>query len=309
MALTEHDLATIRQLMDERIEPFRVQRVEHEELKEGLKAVQIEVAHLARAVETLSVQVTRLTEAQARQEVRLQRLEEGQAELRAEVARIWKAIEETNRRMDEGFAAQREESARIWKAIEEQGRRFDARLEAMDRRFDQRLEAMDRRFDQRLADIDERFAEQGKRMEAGFAELRKAIGGLTEQYGVDLEEIGQDTISHYLTHAEGYEVGELEPAHLEAGGESFEVDLLGEARRDGQTWLVLGEVKSRMNVGEVRALVERNRRLAAALDRPTLAVLFPRRIYRPALELARAEGLLVIPWDYPYRTGRGAGAA
>lgn len=78
------------------------------------------------------------------------------------------------------------------------------------------------------------------------------------------------------------------------------MDLHGTARRGGQTFTVVGEVKSRVQPHEMEELVARTTRIEASRPGPHLWLLFARRIHPRALELARSRGMLVVPWDYQY---------
>lgn len=80
----------------------------------------------------------------------------------------------------------------------------------------------------------------------------------------------------------------------------IEVDLLGEARKGEEVRTVVAEAKGRVQMGEIESLIRRNRKIAAAKGGSFLWVLFPQHIHPRALERAREEGMLVIPWDYQY---------
>lgn len=276
MRLDDEALGQVRDLIDERVARVEINRVEFEEIKVAIRDLQIAVSHL-------EAQVAELAAAQRRTDAQIAELATAQ---RATDQRLAELAARTDRRFDEMGQAMREMRESMGEMRASMGEMRESMSEMR----------------QAVCELAQAQQRSDERADRRFAQLHRDVGALTEAYGLDLEDVGGYVVPHYLRHEEGLDVGPLERHHIGVDGCEYEVDLYGEATTaDGQTRTVLAEVKSRVHVREVEALIERNAALARIEARPIVAVLFPRRIHPEALALAREAGMLVIPWDYQYR--------
>ncbi len=246
-------------------------------LEQDVRGLQVEVAHLGervdgntRAIESLGDQVTELAQGQRRLE---------------------RAVEENTRGLEENTRGLGENTGRL--------DRHEARLDRIDLRLDGidlRLDGIDLRLDgidTRLDRMDSRF----DRLESRADEVSAWIAANS----LDEEDVGGLVMTWWLQREMGYAFDRLERRFLRAGDEEFEVDHAAEARRGDEVRMVIGEVKARVHVSEIRALVDRNRRLQRGLPMPILALLFCRRIHPAAVAAAQEAGIVLVPWDYQYR--------
>ncbi len=273
------------------------------EIQLATRDLQVEVSHLVHAVEEngrqiegLGKNVAELAQAQRRTE---KQMEKGFADMRRDM-----------RERDATHAKEQAEQAALWRReMKEMFAEWDernAREQAeRDAKWKAELAEQDAKWKAEQAEQDTKWkaeqAERDERIDRNFRALRQEIGALTAAFADDLDEIGRDIAAIYLKSELGWEVAELQPGYLRVGKDEFEIDFLGEARKGDEVRRVAGEAKSRVDLREVEELVRKIRRIEAETGERFLWVLFPRKIFRRALDAAREVGIVVVPWDYQYR--------
>jgi prefoldin subunit 5 len=334
MALDPDLLETIHRIIDSRIEPIRVHREEHEELKAAVRRleeshtrVEEELAGLARAQRetqesllsfqrTTEEHLNALTEAQVRIEQRLEALAQAQTRTEQRLEELAQAQARTEQRLEELAQAQartEEALARTNQRVEELAQ-AQARTEEALARTNQRVEELAQaqaRTEEALARTNQRLEELAQaqtRTEQALAQLaeavrdlRREVGGLSERVGADLEEIGRIVAAEFLREQEGIEVPSLEGRFLRLDGEEIEVDLFGEGRRGDESVVVIGECKARVYPREIQTFHRRSERLARSLGKPVVRVVYCQRVHPDAERFAREAGIIFVPWSYQHR--------
>jgi predicted nucleic acid-binding Zn-ribbon protein len=222
MAIDPQLLETIHRLIDSRIEPIRVHREEHEELKAAVRRLEESMARVEDQIERLAAALRETQESL----VRFQRSTEERLNALAE------AQARTERRLEELAQAQARTEQRL-----EQLAQGQADLVQAQARTERRLEE--------LAQAQIRTEEAVRELARGMLDLRRQVGGLSERVGSDLEGIRHIVAAAFLREQEGVELPALEGRYLRVDGEEVEFDLYGEGRRGGEAVVVLGECKAR----------------------------------------------------------------
>ncbi len=237
-------------------------------LENGLATLTQSVAKLSGAVQDLAqaqqrteARVTELAEAQQRSEERLGRLE-------AVVERLAEAQQRTEARMAELAEAQ------------------------------QRTEARMDKFAQALAE----FTNAVQRLERATENLQTEVGSLANRFGFNLEEFVSALLPPYLERHNGIATLTLERKFFRLeGNRTEEVDLVGEARRDGQTVTVLAECRAKIGGSEVRRIADKLEAVSAALEQETIKIIVAMNIHPTAEEAGQERGVWMIPYRNIYR--------
>ncbi|HET90492.1 MAG TPA: hypothetical protein ENN99_07120 [Chloroflexi bacterium] len=214
----------------------------------------------------------RLTEAQTRSEARLDRVE-------AVLERLTEAQTRTEARVDQLAEAQQRTEARLEQLAEAQ-QRTEARLE-------------------QLAEAQQRTEAQVSKLVGAIDTLRREVGKLSENIGAGLEGIAKITLPGYLErHLQIRMLGplgeELQPMVVGPEGRELEIDLAGTGIQEGQTQMVVCEVKSRIYSDDVFRFQDRIEQMRPYLPERIVPVLFGHRIHPTAQEAAEPLGVLLV---------------
>ncbi|NPV29180.1 MAG: chordopoxvirus fusion protein [Firmicutes bacterium] len=225
------------------------------ELAEAQKETQKEVGRLDRALQELA-------EAQKQSETRLTRLE-------AVVGELAEAQKRTEQRVEELAEAQRGSEARL------------TRLEAVVGE---------------LAEAQKRTEEELRKLIGEHAETRRQLGGLATTVGYRLEDEAFKALPALLERDHGLVVkGRLTRKFVRDNrGEDIEVNIVGQAERNGRTCTIVGESKSQLSKKDVDAFIRKKlRRLEGVFD-DVFPVLVTYMISQPDVEeYARQKGIAV----------------
>jgi hypothetical protein len=293
MAMDRELREAIERLIDERIEPIRVRREEHEELKAGQR--RLEDAH-ARVEDELA----RLAAAQRETQESLVRF---QHEFQKQLQALAEAQAATDRSLKELAARTDRRFEEILREMRESAALSDRRFEEMIREMRESAARTDRRFEEMTREIRELSARTDRRFEA----LQREVGGLGDRLGSDLEEIGRIVVADYLREQEGIELASLEGRFLRVDGEEVELDIFGEGRRAGEAVLVIGECKARVFPRELEAFARRTEPLGRSSGKPLVRAVYCQRVHPDAERFARETGIILVPWSYQHRIwARGA---
>jgi hypothetical protein len=146
----------------------------------------------------------------------------------------------------------------------------------------------------RLAEAQAKTEERVDELSAAVKALSIQVGRLSDVVGFSLEDIARVVVPGWLLRHEGIEVESVERRFLEVYGEQVEVNLYGEGVRKGEKVVVLGEVRSRIYVKDVRESWEKLSKVEKMLKEPTCKVMFGFLIHPTAEEEAKAHGIRLI---------------
>lgn len=264
----------------EQKERERVTRVEFKDLQEV-------VFSLAKAQQETTVALKELAEAQGRTEERVGLLEERVAEL-AEAQR------RTEERVEELAEAQRRTEERLAELAEAQ-RRTEERVD----RLEERLESLELRMEE-LAEAQRRTEEAILELTRGLTETRKMVGGLSNTVGYALEDRAIMVMPSLLRRRFGMEAqGPFVRRFITLEDREFEINMVGKAAKDGETWDVVGEGKahlSRKDVDRFLRLVDRLKE--AGQIGPRVLPIMATYSVRPAVERYAQERGVKVVWSY-----------
>jgi hypothetical protein len=223
-------------------------------------------------LDRVEVTLERLVEAQARSEERLDRVE-------ATLERLAEAQTRTEARVEQLAEAQQRTEARLEQLAEAQ-QRTEARLD-------------------QLAEAQQRTEAQVSKLVGAIDTLRQEVGKLSENIGAGLEGIAKITLPGYLErHLRIRMLGplgeELQPMIVGPEGRELEIDLAGTGIQEGQTQMVVCEVKSRIYSDDVFRFQDRIEQMHAYLPERIVPVLFGHRIHPTAQEAAEPLGILLV---------------
>ena len=111
---------------------------------------------------------------------------------------------------------------------------------------------------QAQARTDKRFEELAQaqtEMKQAMKQLAINMNGLSDTIGFGLEDIARIVVPGYLERHENIYIEELQRGFVKVDNTELEIDLFGECNKDGETILIIGEVKSRIYEGEVKRFV------------------------------------------------------
>ena len=152
------------------------------------------------------------------------------------------------------FAKTTEENfQRVWKAIEE--------LAEAQKKTEQRLESLTEKVEA-LAEAQKRTEEEVRKLAKGLRETRQMVGGLSDTVGYSLEDRAIKSLPQLLREQYQIEVkGRLVRKFIKYNGLKDEVNIFGEAERDGRSLYILGEAKARLSKKHIDKFLKRIQRL------------------------------------------------
>jgi len=275
-ARTEEQLNRLSQRVEELAEAQR-------RTEERLGALGRRVDELAEAQRRTEQRVEELAEAQKRTEQRVAELAEAQK-------RTEERLEALGRRVDELAEAQKRTEQRVEELAEAQ-KRTEQRLEELaeaQKRTEERVEALARRMEELTGRVEE--------LADRLGETNRQLGGLAETVGYTLENAAYRALPGLLARDHGVRLveGLRRDFVVDAGGQAWEVNILGRAEVSGQVVWVVGESKVQLSRNDVDRFVRRRlERLEPVLGR-VLPVLVAHMVSEPGVrEYARSQGVSV----------------
>ncbi len=224
-------------------------------------------------VRDLATAQNEMAAAQVRTEERLTRVE-------IAVEKLAEAQKRTETRVEELAEAQKRTEMRVEELAEAQ-KRTEMRVEE-------------------LAEAQKQTQQELQLLAKGLRETRGELGGLSRSVGYALENEAYRALPRFLKEHYGLEVTQR-LIRTEIGGE--EINLFGRARRNGQSVLIVGEVKLRL---DERRTTRRREDALAVLEKKIAAVkaehgaeeivpLLVAHYARPSfLQKAQAKGVIVV---------------
>ncbi len=245
-----------------------------------LKAV---VKELAEAQKRTEARVEELAQAQSKTEARLDSLTQRVEELAEAQRKTETRLDSLTHRVQELAEAQKRTEARVEELAEAQ-RRTEARVEELaeaQKRTETKVEQLAEAQKRTEARVEE-LAEAQKRTEVKLEKLigehkktREELGGLSHTVGYRLEDEAIWALPDLLKKDFDIEViGNLRRGYIELSpGKYFEVNIWGEARRDSEDLLILGEAKSQLKKKDVTNFAKRVSRLSKSVTKKIFPVL------------------------------------
>jgi len=194
------------------------------------------------------------------------------------------------RRVDELAEAQKRTEQRVEELAEAQ-KRTEQRLEELaeaQKRTEERVEALARRMEELTGRVEE--------LADRLGETNRQLGGLAATVGYTLENAAYRALPGLLARDHGVRLveGLRRDFVVDAGGQAWEVNILGRAEVSGQVVWVVGESKVQLSRNDVDRFVRRRlERLEPVLGR-VLPVLVAHMVSEPGVrEYARSQGVSV----------------
>ena len=242
------------------------------------------------ATDPLQVTLRQLAAAQVRTEEQLNRLSQRVEELAEAQRRTEERLGALGRRVDELAEAQKRTEQRVEELAEAQ-KRTEQRLEELaeaQKRTEERVEALARRMEELTGRVEE--------LADRLGETNRQLGGLAATVGYTLENAAYRALPGLLARDHGVRLveGLRRDFVVDAGGQAWEVNILGRAEVSGQVVWVVGESKVQLSRNDVDRFVRRRlERLEPVLGR-VLPVLVAHMVSEPGVrEYARSQGVSV----------------
>ena len=308
-AFEEHQAAILAEVIAEAYDGL-VKASDFNELKEivrDLAEAQRDLAEAQRGSEArltrLEETVAGLAEAQRASEARLTRLEETVAGLaeaqRASEARLTR-LEETVAGLAE---AQRASEARLTRLEETVAELAEAQrdLAEAQRASEARLTRLEETVAE-LAEAQRRTEESLQKLIEDHQETRRQLGGLAMAVGYGLENQAYRALPQLLARDFGIEVkGRLLRRYVkDREGRDVEVNIIGEALRNGERIVIVGEGKSQLSKNGVDDFVRKKLKRLEGVLGPIFPVLVTHMISSPDVEDYARERGIALYYSYDF---------
>jgi len=268
------------------------------------------VDELSNNIKVLSERIDKLAEFQVKAEERLTRLEhaveelaEAQKKAEERLTRLEHAVEE----LAEAQKKAEERLTRLEHAVEELAeaqKKAEERLTRLEHAVEELAEAQ-KRTEQRveeLAEAQKRTEEELKRLAKGLAETREHLGGLSDTVGYTLENEAFKALPRLLKRDYGLTIkGRLKRGYLrDTKGRSIEVNIIGEATKNGKKITILGEGKVRLSKKAINEFIEKRLKVFEGVFKDIFPVLVTHMISEPDTEeYAKHKGIaLYYSYDF-----------
>ena len=226
--------------------------------REDFNQLKATVQELAEAQKRTESRVEELAEAQKRTEARVEELAEAQKRTEARVEELAEAQKRTEQRLD-SLTMRVEELAEAQKRTEQ-------RLDSLTMRVEELAIAQKQTQEQinRLVEVQERLLTKVDFLDASLTETRKMVAGLSDSVGYGLEDRAIRSLSPLLNERYGLQVkGKLCRKYLPYQGGSEEVNIYGEAEREGNPVILVGEAKAHLSIKHIDRFLKQIERLKA----------------------------------------------
>ncbi|GIV21377.1 MAG: hypothetical protein KatS3mg023_3128 [Armatimonadota bacterium] len=226
------------------------------------------------------------------------------AELREATQRNTEAIaelREATQRNTEAIAELREAVNRLLQVTEQHSREIaelrqqTAELVQVTQQHSQEIGNLQRMM-QQLIQVQQQTQEDIRRLTQGLDDLRKQVGGLSITVGYTIENEAYKALPRLLARDFGIEIeGDLKRQFVaDNTGEYIEVNIFGQARRNGDIITIVGESKAQLSKNDVDAFVRRKlQRLQGAYPNPFPILVTHMISERDVEEYARQQGIAV----------------
>jgi hypothetical protein len=149
---------------------------------------------------------------------------------------------------------------------------------------------------QQLIEVQQQTQEDIRRLTQGLDDLRKQVGGLSITIGYTIENEAYRALPRLLARDFGIEVeSDLRRQFVaDDTGEYIEVNIFGQARRNGEVITIVGESKAQLSKNDIDAFVRRKlQRLQGVYPHPFPVLVTHMISERDVEEYARQQGIAV----------------
>jgi hypothetical protein len=276
--------AQLRQFEQRMTERFDALAEQTQRNTEAIAALAEQTQRNTEAIAALSEQTQRNTEAIARHEAILER----HSELIAENSRAIRALQESIEQMRQHFT---ERIDALERSMEAMRQHFTERIDALERHFTQRIDTLERHFTRRIDKLEKR-----------VDDLAKQVGGLAITVGYTLENEAYKALPTLLLRDHGLQViGRMKRGYaVDAKGNAYEVNILGEAQRDGQRLTIVGGSKAQLSKQEINRFVRRKLRPLQRIYDTVFPIIVTHMTTSPDVERYARERGITVYYSYDF---------
>ena len=260
-----------------------------QQLPESYQQLATEHQETRRQAERTQGWIEELAQAQSRTEQALQQSTKGQQETRHWMAELAQAQSRTEQALQQLTAEHQETRRQI-----ERTQGWMAELAQAQSRTEHTLQQLTESHQQLTAEHQELTEEHRK--------TRQQMGGLSMTVGYRLEDDSYKALPRLLKQDYGLVVqGRLRRGYVQDNrGNQLEVNILGEAHRDGQPVTIIGESKSQLSKNHIESFLKRRLRLLEGVFEHIFPILITYMITSPDVEeYARSQGIaLYYSYDF-----------
>jgi prefoldin subunit 5 len=254
------------------------------------------VNELSNNIKTLSERIDRLAEFQVKAEERFAKVEERLTRLEKVVEELAEAQKRTEDRLTR-LEKVVEELAEAQKRTEE---RLNELAEAQ-KRTEERLTRLEKVVEE-LAEAQKRTEEVIKELAKDLGVTKRQLGDLSDTVGYTLENSAYKALPELLKRDYGIKViGRLKRGYLrDIHGRPVEVNILGEATKNGKRITIIGESKARLSKKAIDKFVEKRLKAFGGVIKDIFPVIVTHMISEPdAEEHAKKKGVaLYYSYDF-----------
>ncbi len=216
-------------------------------------------------------------------------------------------VKELSDRLDAFEKVTNENFNRVWTAIHqlaEAQRRTEERLNQLAERVDQltvrvdQLAEAQRKTEERLnqlAEAQRKTEKEVEKLARGLKSLQTEVGGLAHTIGYRLEDEAIKSLPEILKNDFGIIIkNRLRRDYLETpSGQFIEVNIFGEARKNGKEYLVIGEAKSQLKKRDIDNFIRLTEKLKQYFDKELIRVLITYQTSPPVKSYAKDKGIKI----------------
>jgi len=231
---------------------------------------------LKEIVKDLAKAQKELAEAQRRTEERVEELAEAQKRTEKRVEELAEAQKRTEERIEELAEAQKRTEERVEELAEAQ------------KRTEKRVEE--------LAEAQKRTEEELQKLIVEHKETRKQLGGLSITVGYRLEDNAFKALPKLLKQDFGLEIiGKLKRTYVtDKDGKPIEVNIIGEAVKDGERFIIIGEGKAQLSKNDINKFIKKKLKKLEGVFERIFPLIVTYMISEPNVdEYARKKGIKV----------------
>ncbi len=253
----------------------------------------------------LEIQETQHTIQQAL--LQIIQLEKQRSEKQAEIeARLATLHEETDRRFAELAEAQKRTEQRLdsltqkVEELAEAQKRTEARVEELaeaQKKTEQRLDSLAERVEE-LAEAQAKTERTVQNLIVRVDDISKQLGGLSNTVGYSLEDKSYKPLRRILEQEYGVKLGRLHRRNLVYSPDRYdEINIFGEAQKNGKKLYVIGECKAQFGVRDVDKFLGLIERAREYLKGDILPLTLAYQYHPQAEEKLKQLGIRVF-WSY-----------
>jgi len=153
-----------------------------------------------------------------------------------------------------------------------------------------------------LAQAQKRTEQELQKLAIGLKDTQKQVGGLSDTIGYTLENQAYKYLPSLLQRDYGVTITtRLKRGYLEdARGHPIEINILGEATKDGKSLLIIGECKSRLSKKNIKEFVEKRMKMFPSRYGEIFPVIVTHMISEPDAEDYAKEKGVALYYSYDF---------